>query len=328
MGEVTGISWTDHTWNPWWGCSKVSAGCANCYAERDSLRFGLQLWGPGASRKRQSANYWREPLTWNARAVATGVRKRVFCASMADVFDADGLADERERLWSLIRQTPGLDWLLLTKRPENIRAMLPPDWSAVGDGYANVWLGVSVEHQEAADARIPLLLSIPARIRFLSCEPLLGPLTLTPYLISTRPVTDDHLDAPDGALVDGMEHVGAQWERRHHLHWIIAGGESGPKARPLHPQWVQNLQMECAAHHVGFFFKQWGEYAPGYHCQISSSGRDEVWVHRDGRTCRPHADARFEDPMNWHCMIRVGKKVAGDLLDGRRWHGLPITVKC
>lgn len=176
MGAETKIEWCDHTFNPWIGCTKVSPGCANCYAAvntftRAQRAHGRELWGPDAARHVTSEAKWREPIRWDAAAKAAGIRRRVFCASMADVFeDRPDLAEPRARLAYVIGKTPNLDWLLLTKRPENIARLwitdvVPP----------NVWLGTTVEDQERADERIPHLLAVPAAVRFLSVEPLLSP---------------------------------------------------------------------------------------------------------------------------------------------------------
>ena len=135
MAEKTGISWTHHTFNPWWGCTKVSPGCKNCYAETFASRYGFDVWGPGKARRTFSLAHWEEPLKWNRDAELAGERRRVFCASMADVFEAEAPAGELARLWALIRLTPWLDWLLLTKRAERIAESLPDDW---GEGYPNV----------------------------------------------------------------------------------------------------------------------------------------------------------------------------------------------
>jgi len=224
MGEDSQIEWTDHTFNPWIGCTKVSPGCENCYAENYGKRRKV-FWGKG--RPRQRTRDWEKPLKWNREAVIQGRRIRVFCASLADVFDAEVNPQWRTDLWDLIRQTPFLDWLLLTKRPENIREMLPPDW---GDGWSNVCLMTSVEDQARTD-RVRLLLEIPAKTRALSIEPLLGPVELD-----------------------------SQWMK--HLDWIIVGGESGAGARPMHPDWVRALRDQCFDHGVEFFFKQWGCWSP------------------------------------------------------------------
>ncbi len=244
MSENSNISWTDHTYNPWWGCVKVSDGCRECYAETFAKRVGQNVWGPAATTPRRlfGDKHWQEPLRWNAAAAAAGTRARVFCSSMADVFeDHPEVGPHRERLFSLIEQTPSLDWLLLTKRPQNVASMVPVAWAA---GFpSNVWMGASTEHQAAADERIPYLLAIPAAVRFLSCEPLLGPINLE------RP--------PHGAQPDPQSGVYPAWYSQQ-IDWVIAGGESGPKARPMHPDWARSLRDQCVAAGVAFHFKQWG----------------------------------------------------------------------
>jgi protein gp37 len=231
MAEVTGIAWCDHTFNPWIGCQKVSPACDHCYAETQDVRFhGGVHWGPGAPRRRTTDAYWRAPLLWHRKAKAAGVRRRVFCASSADVFDNAVPETWRQDLWALIAATPALDWLLLTKRPQNSLTMLPANW---GGGWPSVWLGTSVENEVERRRRVPVLLTVPARIRFLSCEPLLEPVDLAEDLAS-------------GAL-----------------HWIIVGGESGRGRRPMLPGWPRSLRDQCAAAEIPFFFKQWGAKAPG-----------------------------------------------------------------
>lgn len=175
MGVETKIQWTDHTFNAWWGCTKVSAGCDHCYAEAFDHRLGGAHWGAGAARKVFKDKHWSEPRRWNEAARKAGKRARVFCSSMADVFDSEAPEGELTKLWELIRETPWLDWQLLTKRPHRIAQSLPADW---GDGWPNVWLGTTVENQEQAELRIPRLLAVAARVRFLSCEPLLGQVDL------------------------------------------------------------------------------------------------------------------------------------------------------
>lgn len=244
MAENSGIEWTHHTFNPWWGCTKVSPGCDHCYAERDAARFAptMKLWGEDGSRRTFGEKHWRQPLLWNERAQRAGVRQRVFCASMADVFDKDAPGDERARLWRLIKATPHLDWLILTKRIGNAARMLPADWPQT-DGvplagyYPNVWLGISVVNQEEADRDIPKLLKIPAAVRFLSCEPLLGPMSIYPYLYT-----------PDA---QNIAKPGTS-----HLHWVIVGGESGHKARPMDEEDAWRIRKQCAHAKVAFFFKQ------------------------------------------------------------------------
>lgn len=242
MGENSGIEWTHHTFNPVWGCSKVSAGCANCYAEGTANRWGFDVWGKDKPRRTFGDAHWDEPVKWNREAEAAGERRRVFCASMADVFeDHPTTAAQLPRLWDLIRRTPMLDWLLLTKRPERIKASLPEDWwnsQRAGPGYANVWLGTSVESQDVAIKRIAHLISVPARVRFLSCEPLLGPLSIR------------HLIADERA--SGL---------RRDVQWVIVGGESGPGARPMDLMWARDLRDQVQPIGVAFFFKQTGKVA-------------------------------------------------------------------
>jgi protein gp37 len=231
MTANTAIQWTTHTFNPWWGCTKVSDGCKFCYAESLDHRYGGNHWGPQAARKLRAEAGWREPLRWDQDAARHGDRARVFCASMADVFeDNPQVEDARTRLWALIEQTPHLDWLLLTKRPENIAALLPPAWRQ--DPRPHVWLGTSAENQAQAERRIPHLLTVPAAVHFLSCEPLLGPLDLRSYL---------------GCGVD----------------WVITGGESGPQARPAQPAWFRTIRDDCLRHGIAFFHKQNGGRGKG-----------------------------------------------------------------
>ena len=179
--ENSKIEWCHHTFNPWIGCAKVSQGCANCYAEElMDTRYGRANWGVDGTRVRTSDAYWRKPLAWNRKARIEGVRYRVFCASLADVFeDREDLEEWRDDLFNLISATPNLDWLLLTKRPENVNRIVGESrgdcyWieESAGKGNGNIWIGTSVENQEQADKRIPELLKIPARVRFLSMEPL------------------------------------------------------------------------------------------------------------------------------------------------------------
>jgi protein gp37 len=286
MGEHTKIEWAHHTFNPWIGCERVSAECRNCYAETWDAR-GLNgpetHWGKDAPRRRTSDANWRLPLRWDRRATADGVRRRVFCASLADVFeDRDDLDPWRTDLWDLIEATSNLDWLLLTKRPESIACLAPRRWSCEpgnlmcdrcgasasiplgmscpdhaprGTGMPrNIWLGTSVGHQSTIDRVNFLADASNGAPTFLSCEPLLGP-----------------LDFGTGGL-NGID-------------WVIAGGESGPKARPMHPDWVRSIRDVCLDSGVPFLFKQWGEF-----------------------------DASGD---------RVGKKAAGRILDGRTWDQVP-----
>lgn len=236
MGTQTAIGWTDHTFNPWMGCTKVSPACDHCYAEAIGKRTGRVQWGDDAERVPTSDSYWRNPLKWNVAAEGEGRRHRVFCASMADVFEVgkDGLSPLRSRLFDLIERTPWLDWQLLTKRPENAR-VLTSCWGNLWSVH-NAWLGTTVENQEYADLRIPYLVDTGARVRFLSCEPLLGPIDLSPWLRS-----------PDIT----------PW-----IDWVIVGGESGPGHRPLNLDHARQIRDQCVESGVPFFFKQVGGRTP------------------------------------------------------------------
>lgn len=253
MGDATGIEWTDHTFNPWIGCTKVSAGCDHCYAETWDARGmsgGATRWGPHSPRTRTSAANWRKPLTWDKAAKADGVRRRVFCASLADVFDNHPSITSgwHGDLWALIDATPNLDWQLLTKRPQNIEKMLPETYGLRpwGDGWSNVWLGTTAENQTEADRRIPHLLSIPAAVRFISAEPLLGPVDLR-GIMRHCPTHDFDSGFCIGPCLDARK-----------IDWVICGGESGPNARPMHPDWARSLRDQCAAAGTAFFMKQMG----------------------------------------------------------------------
>jgi protein gp37 len=219
----TKIEWCDYTFNPWWGCTKVSPACDHCYAEALAKRYGEKnLWGVKAARRFFGLKHWAEPLKWDMKARKEGKRFRVFCASMADVFDNHpDVGQAREMLWELIKKTPRLDWLVLTKRIGNTVHMLPEDW---GQGYPNVWLGISVVNQEEADRDIPKLIHTPAEVRFLSCEPLLGP-------------------------IDFSFHP-------HNIDWCIVGGESGSDARPMYAAWALDIHDFCALNQIAFFMKQ------------------------------------------------------------------------
>jgi len=245
---VTKIEWTStvssdgtvapgYTFNPWIGCTKVSDGCKFCYAETMmDKRYGKVKWGPTGERVRTSDSNWAKPLAWDRKALAEGRRYRVFCASLADVFEDNPQVNPwRYDLFALIAKTPMLDWLLLTKRPENVNDMVPGQWRNVNRWPENVWIGTSVENQAMADKRIPELIKVPAQVRFLSCEPLLGPVDLATWFWSA--MTDDHKCA---------------------ISWAIVGGESGPKARPMDPDWARSLRGQCALAGVAFHFKQWG----------------------------------------------------------------------
>lgn len=344
MAEKSKIEWTDDTFNPWEGCAKVSGGCKNCYADGRHERYhghalgDMACWGINAPRMGRSADYWKEPLKWNRQAAKAGVRRRVFCASLADVFERqtdisrsyagtsmetknlDGspgltyhfvdIEAERQKLWKLIEETPHLDWLLLTKRPENIMDMVPPRWhSHKGTGIellegvaaiptnprfywpSNVWAGTSVEDQEAANLRIPHLLMVPAPVLFVSMEPLLGRVNL----LAVNEGSPFEWDVLHG----WRPFAGPEGSNTRALDWVILGGESGPNARHLHPSFVRQVRDDCERADTPFHFKQWGDWLP--------TGFDT-----DGGL-----HSSFE---------RVGKHKAGRTLDGREHDGLPDNL--
>lgn len=244
MGEVTTISWTDHTFNPWWGCTKIEgpgdsgSACDHCYAERDSKRYGFQVWGKDAERRFLSDHHWRQPLRWERQAIEDGRPHLVFCASMCDVFEhrvPDDLGASRQRLWELIEQTPHLIWQLLTKRPEWIRMMVPRPWLEPGGWPEHVWAGTTIEDEQRARIRLPRLLRVPAPVRFISGEPLLGDIALWPWLSTPE-------QRPE---------------------WIIVGGESGAGWRPLDLDVARRVRDDCAEAGVPFFFKQTSGYRSG-----------------------------------------------------------------
>ena len=272
MARDSKIEWTDHTFNPWWGCTKVSEACDNCYADTWARRFGFDIWGHKNARRLLSDRYWQQPHAWNQAAEKVGNRKRVFCASMADIFEWHrNLSTWRERLWKLIDATPYLDWLLLTKRPHLIKQNSP--WG--GRWPTNVWLGITVESQRWANKRIPRLLENPAKVHFLSCEPLLGQIQID------------------------------TWLQDRSIHWVIAGGESGPKSRPSDPSWVYQLRDACINADIPFLFKQWGDWAP-----VTGNSK-----------CPPRSVVLVGD--NSVPMGRFGKKAAGREVAGMTWNQFP-----
>lgn len=447
MAENTKIEWAHHTFNPWIGCTKVSPACDHCYAEADfSHRRKVVQWGAGQPRKHTAPSTWAQPLRWNAEAERLGVRYRVFCASLADVFDNEVPVSWRRDLFDLIADTPHLDWLLLTKRIGNARTMYADAYlDSARPWPANVWIGASITSQAEADRDITKLLAVPASKRFLSMEPLLGPVDLTRWLRvspqigknlnSLVPLDDqvgqhgfkqsdcitlpgnlphsdrlpampfDALVVPpdesangvlqpfhDGGMrvVDGKSRTicaagsatpveiplsikkagkvgdGANvvWdgdslimegrsgpsgeslarnlplnagpagaEPRSNrgnglagfvragdggapfsslLHWVIVGGESGPNARPMHPDWARSLRDQCQAADVPFFFKQWGEWMPYDFLDPAARAATQAkdWQRAHG--------SDFD-----RGLVRVGKKAAGRLLDGREWNEVP-----
>lgn len=251
MTENSNIEWTDHTFNPWRGCTQISPACDNCYAAAIAARFKSVVWG--GPRKRTSVANWKNPIKWQRMAAqffaVHGRRQRVFCASMADVFDNQVNPNWRADLWDLILQTPDLDWLLLTKRPQNIEKMKPEFWDEI---KGHVWLGTTVESQEVADRNIPHLLHHDSAVRFLSCEPLLGPIDLINLGVDNWLNLLPYNSLAHTYIDDKYRHLGVDW--------VIVGGESGPNARPMQAEWARSIREQCAVAGVPFLFKQWGEH--------------------------------------------------------------------
>ena len=296
MGEQTKIAWADHTFNPWIGCSKVHTGCQNCYAETYGRRFGVE-WGPNGTRRRTSESYWKQPLRWNRRAEKAGIRYRVF-PSLCDIFeDRPDLEPMRREFFDLIDRTPNLDWLLLTKRPENVRRMWPitgpgPGWNGTLLGYLhkpqrpNVWLLYSASDQDTLEAGLPHLLACRDLVPVLglSLEPLIGPVDLSGNVPGQRMLMWDK-----------------PWLRE--IDWVIVGGESGLNARPCNVDWIRSIRDQCRAAVVPCFVKQLG-------ANVLHTGPDPrldwpvgAWDHKTySVTLR---DPKGGDPDEWPADMRV-----------------------
>lgn len=305
----TGIAWTDRTWNPTTGCSKVSQGCKHCYAERIFPR-------PYPGRKFTDVRMHPDRLDQPLRI---GKPQRIFVNSMSDLFHEDVPDEFIDRVFTTIRRCEvigkGHVFQVLTKRPQRMLDFMRPI-----PVPSNLWLGVSVEDQETADERIPLLLQTPAAVRFISAEPLLGPL-------------DVYGGDPDPRLGGVKAGPGLSLEQYWKadgngpfpgLDWVIAGGESGPKARPSHPEWYRSLRDQCAAAHVPFFFKQWGDWWP-----ISQMGSGDgpgcSDYYRDHKRVVLQIDGReeFAFPPGAMTCFKVGAKASGNLLDGKTHEEFP-----
>lgn len=337
MSETTAIEWCDSTWNPWIGCTKVSPACDHCYAERSGPARTRHIgWGPGQPRVRTGPDNWALPRRWNDQSekfrALHGRRRRVFCASLADWLDNEVPAEWLCDLLQEVRYTPCLDWLLLTKRVGNWRKRLQgaravallrgaddqwrdlAEWIGAwldGKPPHNVWVGATVVDQAEANRDLPKLISVPAVVRFLSVEPMLGPIDLS--------------RACAGYMQD-FAVMGSAY-----VQWVICGGESGPHARPMHPDWVTSLREQCADAGVPLMFKQWGEWMPEqamtWSQRVYESGTPEqVWVKLDGRTHwidpQDHTPYDASDVR----MVKVGKKAAGRVLDGKEHDGFPESV--
>lgn len=279
-------------------------------------RYKQVAWGKHGTRKLTSPSNRKKPYAWNKDAESKDIHYRVFAQSLSDTFeDRDELLPWRIELFEMIVATPHLDWLVLTKRPEVAKQFFEqyPQFS----NLPNVWLGVSVENQEQADIRIPILLEISARIHWLSCEPLLSDIDLEPYLYpkiscickkcGEVSVTDNYGNEYAGMYCPQCEeHIDI--EITECIDWVVVGGESGHNARPLHPDWARSIRNQCADAGVPFLFKQWGEFAPYHSLQCNEEGlKNKIWIQLDPDTS----------------VCKVGKHQAGRLLDGREYSGFP-----
>jgi len=318
------------TWNPIVGCSKVSPGCDNCYAERMANRLtGIQAtkdnYSPVISNGKWNGNtsaclnQWNWPLVWKAP-------RMVFVCSMGDLFHESVSFETIEQIYDMMLANDQHIFIVLTKRPERMYEFW--DWLLRKTGGVgiqdvclksknNIWQGVTAENQEQANKRIPILLSIPAAKRFVSIEPMLGPVDLTairPFICET--ITQNALSGfatnQTKSFRDGLPV----------LDWVICGGESGPKARPMHPYWVSSIRYQCKAASVPFFFKQWGEWRPAIDSDSAKSNRWS-WICKNGKV-EPGLGRTWEfEKLHHSLMINVGRKAAGDLIDGERHQNWP-----
>lgn len=330
MVENTKIEWAHHTFNPWVGCQKVGPGCDHCYAEVANGGAHAAKWGPHADRVRTKPRNWNMPRKWDRAAAEAGERHRVFCSSLADVFDNHKSVQPEWRadLAELIRATPNLDWLLLTKRVGNADRML---CEMFPEGTpSNIWVGATITGQAEADRDIPRLVDLKSRhnltVAYLSMEPLLSPVDLT-NLPDPSGLVDSRMDAlrgrfwmapehvtwpvPAGATIDGRTYVNLCGQ----IDWVIVGGETGSQARPMHIDWVRSLRDQCAAAGTSFLFKQWGNWFP--YGEVDGNGTI-------------NSQTRGETRENWYSWdredgfsVRLDKRVAGRFLDGRTWDATP-----
>lgn len=313
MSDKTNIEWTDATWNPVTGCSKVSAGCKHCYAERDWARLSANVatryYGRAFTDVECHRGVLDTPLRWKRP-------RRIFVNSMSDLFHEDVPYEFLDEVFDVMARAPQHVFQVLTKRPERMLAYLVGAEATIRDmvkyepaaytmqwPLSNVWLGVSVEDQATADERIPLLLRTPAAVRWISAEPLLGPIDLNAVAL---------LGTTFSAIVRGGED-----SRVKGIDWVVVGGESGPKARPMHPNWVRSVRDQCAAASVPFLFKQWGEWAP-------LADHPEFDLHGIVKTPLPDGMGPSNAAATNHVWLaKVGKKSAGRLLDRVEHNGYP-----
>jgi protein gp37 len=294
MGKTTGISWATSTFNLWWGCVEVggSPACGGgefgdeCYAKTWDHRMGGNHWGSDAERRFFGDKHWNQPVEWNRKAEKSGQRWRVFCMSMGDW--AEGRPDQKaslERLWPLIKATPHLDWLMLTKRPQLITSLYPQEWQR--NPQPNVWMGATCENQFWTDNRWEFLKRIDTAVYWFSMEPLFEAVKL-----------------PTDFLALGKRA------------WVIVGGQSGRIAHPLHPDWARSVRDQCLSAGVPFHFKQWGEWAPMDYSDAACYPQTVRWTDEGWK----HGEAQASSTN----LARIGNRAAGHLLDGREWLQFPV----
>lgn len=361
---MTGIEWTDATWNPIVGCAVVSPGCTNCYAMKMAHRLGANPATPhyaGTTAMSRGGPVWTGRLALAPERVLTAPLRRgkpttYFVNSMGDLFHEDVPEDWIDRVFAVMALAPQHRFQVLTKRASRMRRYFEAEpWDRINEHCAmlvhwddmpqydrcvlpHVWLGVSAEDQARAEERIPHLLATPAALRFVSAEPLLGPVDLT-KISTTRFAGAPRINALSGRTADFLDvPAGGFFE---HLDWVICGGESGPGARPMHPDWARSLRDQCGAAGVAFFFKQWGAWITAK-AGVEPGRAPQQWLRDDGRVHSEPLSATMPGPRelgerrviageevevlpkhNWMRCARVGKRAAGRLLDGRDWNGMP-----
>lgn len=345
------IEWTDRTWNPLAGCTMVSRACENCYAMR--MAFRLEQMGQekykGTTRKTEGGKIlWTGKINFDEEDLLAPLKwkkpQRVFVNSMSDLFHENVPFEFVDKVFAVMALTPHITYQILTKRPERmaeyfsvgsqnilkrwvdvaqIELKLPYSkclwlWTDGSVPLPNVWLGTTIENQAEADKRIPHLLNCPAAVRFVSCEPLLGPISFRWAKWVNYKVLKE-LTLSDGTQVKGHD----QYDGFDGIHWVIAGGESGPKARPSHPDWFRSLRDQCQAAGVPFFFKQWGEWHQNPHMQSGRVNLPGTYLADNGHKC---GFKSLQNPnLKYVTLFKVGKKAAGNLLDGQVWEQFPVV---
>jgi protein gp37 len=341
---LTHIEYARYSFSPWRGCSRVSPGCHDCFADRLMQRWGHDdLWRRLGPRQLASENYWKQPRRWNEEARQEEQRARILCGTLCDVFEAHpAVAEPRKRLFGVVEATPWLIWMFFTKRPENVACMVP--WENAWPD--NAWLISSVEDQRRADERIPLLLDSHAPVKGLSVEPLIAPVTLPFFAEYSNCDCGGHSPPCYTHEPHCGTEPGPAWGK---LHWVIVGGESGSgKVRPMHPAWARSLLSQCQQANVPYWLKQWGEWGPApwrigprpgetareHKARAGAEGATHsypAWAHEHHTqpivaAHKPWSPARGELPPGLEPMRRWGKNRAGHLLDGKAWTQLPAAA--